>query len=185
MSVMYVLTEQEKLWLMDKPTASLDRIMNMVHCGEYDFKNVIITNLTKKYAYKYDKSAKNFTKVDKTILLDAIVSGRVADLEEIYKEFVEQKKLTYKKQVEFKQHLDKLLDDDIAVYDNKRNIKLQDVQYVQGERRQRVVIQKPLQDHERHNNNKSLELEGGGEGRRRGRRRGRRGRGRGRKGRGR
>jgi hypothetical protein len=141
MSVMYVLTEQEKLWLMDKPTASLDRIMNMVHCGEYDFKNVIITNLTKKYAYKYDKSAKNFTKVDKTILLDAIVSGRVADLEEIYKEFVEQKKLTYKKQVEFKQHLDKLLDDDIAVYDNKRNIKLQDVQYVQGERRQRVVIQ--------------------------------------------
>jgi hypothetical protein len=32
MSVMYVLTEQ-KLWLMDKPTASLDRIMNMVHCG--------------------------------------------------------------------------------------------------------------------------------------------------------
>jgi hypothetical protein len=65
-----------KLWLMDKPTASLDRIMNMVHCGEYDFfKNVIITNLTKKYAYKYDKSAKNFTKVDKTILLDAIVSG--------------------------------------------------------------------------------------------------------------
>jgi hypothetical protein len=86
MSVMYVLTEQEKLWLMDKPTASLDRIMNMVHCGEYDFfKNVIITNLTKKYAYKYDKSAKNFTKVDKTILLDAIVSGRVADLEEIYK----------------------------------------------------------------------------------------------------
>jgi hypothetical protein len=81
---------------MDKPTASLDRIMNMVHCGEYDFfKNVIITNLTKKYAYKYDKSAKNFTKVDKTILLDAIVSGRV-DLEEIYKEFVEQKKLTYK-----------------------------------------------------------------------------------------
>jgi hypothetical protein len=72
MSVMYVLTEQEKLWLMDKPTASLDRIMNMVL--RYDFKNVIITNLTKKYAYKYDKSAKNFTK--KTILLDAIVSGR-------------------------------------------------------------------------------------------------------------
>jgi hypothetical protein len=28
--------------------------------------------------------------------------------------------LTYKKQVEFKQHLDKLLDDDIAVYDNKK-----------------------------------------------------------------
>jgi iron only hydrogenase large subunit-like protein len=76
MSVMYVLTEQEKLWLMDKPTASLDRIMNMVHCGEYDFfKNVIITNLTKKYAYKYDKSAKNFTKVDKTILLTPSCPG--------------------------------------------------------------------------------------------------------------
>jgi hypothetical protein len=68
---------------MDKPTASLDRIMNMVHCGEYDFfKNVIITNLTKKYAYKYDKSEEFHE--DKTILLDAIVSGRVADLEEIY-----------------------------------------------------------------------------------------------------
>jgi hypothetical protein len=95
MSVMYVLTEQE-LWLMDKPTASLDRIMNMVHCGEYDFFKNVIIKPHQEYAYKYDKSAKNFTKVDKTILLDAIVSGRVADLEEIYKEFVEQKKLTYK-----------------------------------------------------------------------------------------
>jgi predicted metal-dependent hydrolase len=103
--------------------ASLDRIMNMVHCGEYDFfKNVVITNLTKSTRIN-TTSPRRISRVDKTILLDAIVSGRVADLEEIYKEFVEQKKLTYK-QVEFKQHLDKLLDDDIAVYDNKRNIKI-------------------------------------------------------------
>jgi hypothetical protein len=32
----------------------------MVHCGEIFSKNIIITNLTKKYAYKYDKSVKNF-----------------------------------------------------------------------------------------------------------------------------
>jgi hypothetical protein len=92
-----------------------------VHCGVYDyFKNVIITNLTKKYAYKYDDSVKNFTKVDKTVLLNSLINSRIGDLESIYEDFVERKKLSNNERIKFKSFLVELKNEDEAFYDNEK-----------------------------------------------------------------
>ena len=48
------------------------------------FKNILITNLMNNIAYKYDKITKNFIAVDKTELLNEVVSMRMDDIESFF-----------------------------------------------------------------------------------------------------
>ena len=48
------------------------------------FKNILITNLQNNIAYKYDKITKNFIAVDKTELLNEVVSMRMDDIESFF-----------------------------------------------------------------------------------------------------
>jgi hypothetical protein len=122
LTVAGTLTEQDKYAIINSFEKALDKIVEIVQCGERDsFKNVIITNLTKKYAYKYDESVKNFTKVDKSWLLNDMIYRRTQDLETIYEEFVDQKKISNDIRIIFKKQIDNLNDKDTMTYDDNNN----------------------------------------------------------------
>jgi NAD dependent epimerase/dehydratase family enzyme len=50
-----ILSELEKKQILNSRYNCLEELVQMIHCKEYDqFKNIIITNLQNKYAYKFD-----------------------------------------------------------------------------------------------------------------------------------
>jgi hypothetical protein len=62
-------------------------MVEIVHCGEHNvFKNIVITNLKDKFAYKYDKDKGYFTTMTKNVLLEEVMMYRIMDLEAIYNE---------------------------------------------------------------------------------------------------
>ena len=82
-----ILTEQQKKQIMNAKLNALERIVEIAHCGDYNqFKNIIITNLKDNFAYKYDQIKGYFITVEKNDLLDAVITIRLTDIEEIYDE---------------------------------------------------------------------------------------------------
>ena len=56
-----ILSQIEKKSVLNSRYSCLEELVKIVHCGEYNqFKNILITNLKDKYAYKYDSMGKNF-----------------------------------------------------------------------------------------------------------------------------
>ena len=52
-----VLTIEQKKQILNSRMMSLEKIVEITHCGEMNqFKNIIITNLKDNYAYRYDES---------------------------------------------------------------------------------------------------------------------------------
>lgn len=81
------LTPADKQQIIDSKRNSLEKIVELVHCGTHnEFKNIIITNLKDKFAHKYDSKKGYFTAVDKSVLLDELVACRIMDIEAIYDE---------------------------------------------------------------------------------------------------
>jgi hypothetical protein len=59
-NLMQTLTDLEKRQILNSKYQSLEKMVELVHCGTRDdFKNIVITNLKDKFAYKYD-SQKGF-----------------------------------------------------------------------------------------------------------------------------
>ena len=86
-NLMQTLTELEKRQILDCKYQSLEKMVELVHCGTRDdFKNIFITNLKDKFAYKYDSQKGFFVSIDKNVLLDELFLYRVLDLEAIYNE---------------------------------------------------------------------------------------------------
>jgi hypothetical protein len=62
-----VLTIDQKKQIMNSRLGSLEKIVEITHCGELNqFKNIIITNLKDNYAYRYDDKVGYFVTVPKT-----------------------------------------------------------------------------------------------------------------------
>jgi flagellar motility protein MotE (MotC chaperone) len=81
------ITQLEKRQILESRKNSLEKMVEIVHCGDHDiFKNIVITNLKDKYAYKYDKEKGFFTTHTKVVLLDEVMMYRIMDLEAIYNE---------------------------------------------------------------------------------------------------
>ena len=94
---------------------SLEKMVEVVHCGTRDdFKNIVITNLKDKFAYKYDSQKGFFVSIDKNILLDELFLYRVLDLEAIYNELSTANKIDNRTKKIIQDFLDKL--DDKSVY---------------------------------------------------------------------
>lgn len=86
-NVCFSLTPTDKMLIIDSKRNSLEKIVELVHCGTHDeFKNIIITNLKDKFVHKYDPTKGYFTTVDKSELLEKLVTFRIMDLEAIYDE---------------------------------------------------------------------------------------------------
>jgi hypothetical protein len=117
-----ILTDQQKKQIMGAKLNVLERLVEMAHCGEYNqFKNIIITNLKDNFAYKYDQTKGYFIVVEKNELLDAVVTIRLSDIEEIYDELQYANKIDGKTKKIIQSFLDKCNSDEPFVDEN--NIK--------------------------------------------------------------
>lgn len=106
--VLNVLTEQQKKQIMNAKFKSLDKLVEITHCGEYNqFKNIVITNLKDEFAYKYDSSKGFFMTVKKNDIINDIIDYRIYNLSEIYDEMENGNKIDAKTKVVLKQFMEK------------------------------------------------------------------------------
>lgn len=92
-----LLTNKEKLMILNARYSSLQKLIDIIHCGTYNqFKNIIITNIKDNYMYKYDEGKGIFVLAEKSNILNALINYRLDDLEVIYNEFVSQNKVDQK-----------------------------------------------------------------------------------------
>ena len=115
-----VLTIQQKKQILNSRLCSLEKIVEIAHCGEMNqFKNILITNLKDNYAYKYDESKGYFITVAKNDLLEDVIINRVMDIEAIYDELKTANKIDEKTKKLIQNFLDKIENNDIPFYDNE------------------------------------------------------------------
>ncbi len=88
-----VLSEKEKLFLLNKYANSVVEMVKMVHISDKDkfkqFKSMYITNLQNNVAYKYDEYSKKFIAITKSDLLESIIDNRLADIESFHEDYKE------------------------------------------------------------------------------------------------
>ena len=85
-----LLTNNEKNSIMKSKFLSLKKLVEIVHCGNYNqFKNIIITNVKDNYMYKLDDSKGIFVLAPKDEVISSLINYRIDDLVVIYNEFVE------------------------------------------------------------------------------------------------
>ena len=84
-----VLTDKEKLRILNKRGNGLKEIVDLVHISDKykQFKNVYITNLQNTIGYKFDKKNNQFIAVNKSELLDDLIDCRMLDIEQFYDNF--------------------------------------------------------------------------------------------------
>ena len=106
--VLNVLTEQQKKQIMSAKFKSLDKLVEITHCGEYNqFKNIIVTNLKDEFAYKYDDSKGFFVTVKKNDIIADIIDYRIYNLSEIYDEMENGNKIDAKTKVVLQRFMDR------------------------------------------------------------------------------
>ena len=128
--VLRSLSMEDKQAIIDKRMCSLEKIVELVHCGVQDmYKNILITNLRDRFCYKYDKDQGQFVTATKAEVLEEMVSSRIMDLEAIYDEFATASKIDEKTKRLIQTFLEKLEEDDVrftddaAVYSSYRDFK--------------------------------------------------------------
>ena len=92
--VIETLTNRDKKLIMNARYNSLDKLIEIIHCGKYNqFKNIIITNMKDNYMYKYDDKLGHFILSTKSDVLNSLIDYRIDDLETIYHELLDKNKL--------------------------------------------------------------------------------------------
>ncbi len=92
-----LLTNKEKKQILDSRYKSLEKFIEIVHCGKYNqFKNIIITNIKDNYMYKFDDGRCQFVLATKDEVLNTLIDNRIYELETIYDEFLMKDKLDEK-----------------------------------------------------------------------------------------
>ena len=127
------LTLQEKTEILDRRLYSLETIVEMVHCGSHNmFKNILITNLKDKFAYRYDESKGYFITTTKNDVLDDLVANRMMDIEDIYDELSTANKIDAKTKQLIQKFLNKMECEDIYIdetveYPNFKSYKMNNI----------------------------------------------------------
>ena len=114
-----VLTYEQKKQIMNSRFCSLEKIVEITHCGGMNqFKNIIITNLKDNFAYKYDDSKGYFVSIPKNILLDDVITHRITDIEAIYDELQSANKIDDKTKKIIQDFLDKMGNEETPFFEN-------------------------------------------------------------------
>lgn len=114
-----VLTYQQKKQIINSRLCSLEKIVEITHCGNMNqFKNIIITNLKDNYAYKYDDTKGYFVSIPKNILLDDVITHRITDIEAIYDELNSANKIDNKTKKIIQDFLDKMGNEETPFFEN-------------------------------------------------------------------
>ena len=91
------LTVKEKNLILNAKYGCLEKLIELVHCGNYhQFKNIIITNMKDNYMYKYDDKKEQFVLSTKNEIMNSLIDSRMYDLEVIYNDMLGQNKLNDK-----------------------------------------------------------------------------------------
>lgn len=108
-----LLTDREKHMILGFRLLSLQKLIEIVHCGKYNqFKNIIITNMKDNFMYKYDDTKGIFVLAPKDEMIDILINCRLDDLEIIYNEFVEQNKVDEKTKMRIEEFINRMNDGD-------------------------------------------------------------------------
>ena len=92
--VVELLTNKDKKLIMNSKYCSLEKLIEIVHCGTYNqFKNIVITNMKDNFMYKYDDSKGQFILSTKNDVLNSLINYRLEDLEVIYNDLLGKNKL--------------------------------------------------------------------------------------------
>jgi hypothetical protein len=133
-NILNVLTMQQKKQILNSKLNSIEKLVEIAHCGEMNqFKNIIVTNLKDNYAYRYDDSKGYFIAVQKSTLLDNLIMVRLTDIEEIYDELKTANKIDERTKKIIQNFLDKMEETETPVvendikYDNYRSFKIDSI----------------------------------------------------------
>lgn len=117
------LTYNDKRVIMNAKYNSLDKLIEIVHCGKYNqFKNIIITNMKDNYIYKFDDKVGHFILSTKIEILNSLIDCRMYDLEVIYNDLLEKNKLDDKTKDIIEKFINKInIDSKYIDYDGKEH----------------------------------------------------------------
>jgi transcription elongation factor Elf1 len=116
-NVVDYLSMYDKKLILDSRHNSLDKIVEIVHCGTHNlFKNIVITNLKDKFAYRYDETKGYFITGNKSDLLDDLMTFRMMDLETIYDELSTANKIDSKTKKIIQEFLDKMENEEVFLF---------------------------------------------------------------------
>jgi hypothetical protein len=117
------LTNYEKRVIMNAKYNSLEKLIEIVHCGKYNqFKNIIITNMKDNYIYKYDDKVGHFILSTKIEILNSLIDCRMYDLEVIYNDLLEKNKLDDKTKDIIEKFINKInIDSKYTDYEGKEH----------------------------------------------------------------
>jgi hypothetical protein len=107
--IVELLTNNEKRLIVNAKFNCLDKIVEIVHCGNYgQFKNIIITNMKDNYLYTYDEKKGHFILSSKSEALNTLIDNRVSDLDIIYNELLKKNKLDDKTKTIIEKFINKM-----------------------------------------------------------------------------
>jgi hypothetical protein len=121
--VLETLTNNDKRVIMNAKYNSLEKLIEIVHCGKYNqFKNIIITNMKDNYIYKYNDKIGHFILSTKIEILNSLIDCRMYDLEVIYNDLLEKNKLDNKTKDIIEKFINKInIDSKYTDYDGKEH----------------------------------------------------------------
>ena len=117
------LTHKEKKLILNSKYKSLEKLIEIVHCGNYnEFKNILVTNANNKYAYTYNKNKNQFELAIKDEAFTSLIDNRIYELETIYDSFLEENKLDDKTKDIIEKLINQINDDTTKYTDSEGNI---------------------------------------------------------------
>jgi len=102
-------------------TEPLQKLIEIVHCGSKpECVNILITNNKSEYMYTLDASKGYFVIGFKNQILDMLMTHRMHDLVELYREMSESNQLSAASK-EFMNNFFRMMDEDVRYSDGKTN----------------------------------------------------------------
>jgi hypothetical protein len=116
--VVELLTMNEKKQIMNARMGCLEKLIEIVHCGNYNqFKNIIVTNMKDGLVYKYVDSVGQFKLATKSEALNHLVDSRFDDIQIIYNELINFNKIDEKTKDLIEKFINNFQDPDKKFYD--------------------------------------------------------------------
>jgi hypothetical protein len=113
-----LLTMKDKKQIMNARLCCLEKLIEIVHCGNYNqFKNIIITNMKDDLVYKYNESIGQFTLSTKTETLNHLVDTHFDDIQIIYNELINYNKIDEKTKDLIEKFINNFQDENKKFYD--------------------------------------------------------------------
>jgi hypothetical protein len=96
-----LLTEEEKNMILNSRRDSLQKLVNIIHCGKYNqFKNILITNMKNDFAHLYDEKEGKYVLGTKDEIIQILLNNRLSELENMTEELKNDEKMNKMKKVQ-------------------------------------------------------------------------------------